>query len=187
MTTQRVKTLRDLTEEQEIHRAIRVDHAGEYGAQMIYLGQIAVFKNKKDSKTLELIKHMKAQEDVHFDYFNNEIIKNKVRPTLMQPIWQICGFALGATTALMGKKAAMACTVAVEEVIDEHYQEQLNILSNLQNCDSLKEKIEQFRKEELEHRDIGLQNEAEELALYKPLTFLVKKASKLAIFISSRL
>jgi 3-demethoxyubiquinol 3-hydroxylase len=180
----KIKTLGDLTENQEIERAIRVDHAGEYGAQMIYSGQMAVFKNKKDQETLELIQHMKIQEDAHFNYFNSELVNKKIRPTLMQPVWQICGFALGAATALMGKKAAMACTVAVEEVIDEHYQDQLK---NLQNCDSLKEKIEQFRKEELEHRDIGLENEAEKLALYKPLTFFVKKASKLAIFISSRI
>jgi ubiquinone biosynthesis monooxygenase Coq7 len=171
-------------QQEKLHQAIRVDHAGEYGAKQIYKGQVAVFKLKKDHETAKLIEHMQHQEDVHFDYFNQKMIDQKVRPTLMQPIWQIAGFMLGATTALMGKKAAMACTVAVEEVIDEHYQNQLN---SLENCEELKEKIEQFRKEELEHRDIGLENHAEDLVIYKPLSFIIKSASKLAIAISTKI
>ena len=177
-------TLGDLNEKQEIHQAIRVDHAGEYGAKRIYSGQIAVFKMKKDTETVKLIQHMKEQEDVHFEYFDQAIVKNQVRPTIMQPIWNVAGFALGAVTALMGKKAAMACTVAVEEVIDEHYQNQLD---KLQNCDDLKDNIEKFRQEELEHRDIGLEHNAEDLTFYKPLSFLIKKASKAAILISSKI
>lgn len=174
----------------EIHKAIRVNHAGEYGAKMIYHGQLAVFKIKSDQQNVDLILHMKDQEEVHFDYFNQKIIAGKIRPTLMQPIWKICGLALGATTALMGKKAAMACTVAVEEVIDEHYQKQLDNLPDLpdeKSDDSLKNKIAQFRKEELEHRNIGIENQAQELLIYKPLTFFIKKASKLAILISSKI
>ena len=112
------------------------------------------------------------------------MINEKVRPTLMQPLWQVAGFALGFTTALLGKKAAMACTVAVEEVIDEHYQDQIN---NLDASEELKEKIEQFRQEELEHRDIGLQNYAENSKVYKPLSFIIKNASKLAIAISTKI
>ncbi|MFT5702834.1 MAG: ubiquinone biosynthesis monooxygenase Coq7, partial [Rickettsiales bacterium] len=166
---------------EKLHQALRVNHAGEYGAKQIYQGQLTVFKLKKDQETVDLIKHMKEQEDVHFNYFNQKIIDEKVRPTLMQPFWKAAGLALGVTTALMGKKAAMACTVAVEEVIDEHYQEQLQNL----DCDQeIKEKIEQFRLEELEHRDIGLENQAEDLRFYKPLTFIIKNASKLAIKIS---
>ncbi|MFT6106282.1 MAG: ubiquinone biosynthesis monooxygenase Coq7 [Rickettsiales bacterium] len=168
----------------QIEQAIRVNHAGEYGAKQIYQGQLAVFKIKKDQETVNLISHMKEQEDVHFDYFDKKIIAEKIRPTIMQPLWKIAGFALGATTALMGKKAAMACTVAVEEVIDEHYQEQLR---NLEEKGDLKEKIEQFRQEELEHRDIGLENHAEDLSIYKPLSFIIKKASKLAITISTKI
>lgn len=178
------KNFSNLTKDQKIHQAIRVNHAGEYGAKQIYAGQAAVFKFKKDSETASLINHMKEQEDVHFNYFNQKIIDEKVRPTLMQPIWKVAGFALGATTALMGKKAAMACTVAVEGVIDEHYQNQLN---NLEGCDDLKENIEKFRQEELEHRDIGLKNNAEDLAIYKPLSFMIKNASKLAIAISTKI
>ncbi|MFT6332944.1 MAG: ubiquinone biosynthesis monooxygenase Coq7 [Lentimonas sp.] len=167
----------------QLHSAIRVNHAGEYGAKQIYQGQIAVFKMRNDQETVDLISHMKDQEDVHFEYFNQKIIEQKVRPTIMQPIWKVAGLALGIGTALMGKKAAMACTVAVEEVIDEHYQEQLE---NLEADEELKEKIEQFRQEELEHRDIGLENEAEESPIYKPLTFAIKTASKLAITISKK-
>ncbi len=178
------KILDDLDPNQKLHQALRVNHAGEYGAKQIYKGQLAVFRFKKDQPTVDLIEHMQQQEEEHFDYFNQKIIDEKVRPTLMQPLWQVAGFALGFTTALMGKKAAMACTVAVEEVIDEHYQDQIN---NLEAGEDLKEKIEQFRKEELEHRDIGLQNNAEDLTIYKPLSFLIKNASKLAIAISTKI
>ena len=178
------KVLNDLNQTQKLHQALRVNHAGEYGAKQIYKGQLAVFRFKKDQSTVDLIEHMQQQEEVHFDYFNQKIINEKVRPTLMQPLWQVAGFALGFFTAAIGKKAAMACTVAVEEVIDEHYQEQLN---NLEADDELKEKIEQFRQEELEHRDIGLENHAEDLAIYKPLSFIIKNASKLAIAISTKL
>jgi ubiquinone biosynthesis monooxygenase Coq7 len=179
-----MKNLSDQTPNEQLHEALRVNHAGEYGAKQIYKGQLAFFKLKKDQPTVDLIKHMKDQEDVHFDYFNQKIINEKVRPTLMQPVWQVAGFALGFVTAAMGKKAAMSCTVAVEEVIDEHYQHQLN---NLKADEELKEKIEQFRQEELEHRDIGLQNHAEDLTIYKPLSFLIKNASKLAIAISTKI
>ncbi len=179
-----MKNLNNQTQNQKLHQAIRVNHAGEYGAKQIYKGQLAVFKFKKDQATVDLIEHMQHQEEVHFDYFNQKMINEKVRPTLMQPLWQVAGFALGFVTAAMGKKAAMACTVAVEEVIDEHYQDQLN---NLEASEELKEKIEQFRQEELEHRDIGLQNHAEDLTIYKPLSFIIKNASKLAIAISTKI
>lgn len=179
-----IKYLDDLNQTQKLHQAIRVNHAGEYGAKQIYKGQLAVFRFKKDQQSIDLVEHMKAQEEVHFDYFNQKMINEKVRPTLMQPLWQVAGFALGFTTALLGKKAAMACTVAVEEVIDEHYQDQIN---NLDASEELKEKIEQFRQEELEHRDIGLQNYAENSKVYKPLSFIIKNASKLAIAISTKI
>ena len=178
------KNQENLTKTQKLHQAIRVNHAGEYGAKQIYAGQLAVFKFKEDQKNVDLIQHMKEQEDAHFDYFNQKMIEQKVRPTIMQPFWQIAGFALGFGTALLGKKAAMTCTVAVEEVIDEHYQNQIN---NLEASEDLKEKIEQFRQEELEHRDIGLENQAQDSIIYQPLSFLIKKASKLAIAISSKI
>ncbi len=170
--------------QEKLHEAIRVNHAGEYGAKQIYKGQLAVFELKKDQESVDLIEHMKEQEDIHFDYFDKKIINEKVRPTLMQPVWKVGGFMLGAITAAMGKKAAMACTVAVEEVIDEHYREQLQ---NLNASADLKENIEKFRQEELKHRDIGLQNHAEDFTIYKPLSFVIKNISKAAIAISKKL
>ncbi len=111
-----------------LEEIIRVDHAGEYGATRIYDGQIAIFgKNSKIGKT---IKHMADQEQEHIDKFNELILEHRVRPTVLLPIWNLAGFALGASTALLGEKAAMACTVAVEKVIGEHYQEQLDLLED---------------------------------------------------------
>jgi len=112
----------------KLEEIIRVDHAGEFGAKVIYDGQMMALKMKKDYETIKIVKHMKDQENVHYDYFNAEIKKEKIRPTLMQPIWRVGGFALGFFTALADKKAAMVCTTAVEETIDEHYQEQIKFL-----------------------------------------------------------
>ena len=111
---------------------------------------------------------MKEQELVHLKYFEDEIVKRKIRPTAMYPIWNIAGFALGAATAFMGQKAAYACTVAVEEVIEEHYQEQLN---NLGDEDTgLKTAIEKFKAEETEHKETSLKNEAEQAPGYEVLS-----------------
>lgn len=175
-----------MPDQKKIDEIIRVNHAGEYGAKQIYSGQIAVFKRKNDPETLKLLKHMKEQEDEHFDYFDKQVVKKQIRPTLMQPLWKVAGFALGASTALLGKKAAMACTVAVEEVIDEHYQEQLDILDEKKDKE-LVDKIKKFQAEELEHRDIGIENEAKSLSYYQPLSSLIKSASKLAIKISKKI
>jgi 3-demethoxyubiquinol 3-hydroxylase len=182
---------------QKLSKIIRVDHAGEFGAQVIYKGQIAALKLKKDEQSLELVKHMKEQEDEHFEYFNAAIKSEKVRPTIMQPIWGAAGFGLGFVTAMMGKKSAMACTVAVEEVIDEHYQAQLKELEEeklkntnqdeINKINALQEKIEKFRQEELEHRDIGIDHDAQDLKFYQPLTSLIKMASKTAIFTSTKI
>ena len=127
---------------------------------------------------------MKEQEDVHFDYFDAEIRKKKIRPTVMQPVWRIGGFALGFFTALLDKRAAMACTTAVEEVIDEHYKSQLN---TLEKEEELKTKIEKFCSEELEHRDIGYENKAAELSYFKPLTRFIKATTRFAIAVSKRI
>jgi ubiquinone biosynthesis monooxygenase Coq7 len=180
----------------KLQEIIRVDHAGEFGAKVIYSGQIAALKLKKDHETIELIKHMKEQEDAHFNYFNDEISNKKVRPTVMQPIWRVGGFALGFFTALLDKKAAMVCTTAVEETIDEHYQEQIKSLEKEAEflseekkleINNLKEKIEKFRKEELEHRDIGYENHAKDLSYFKPLSCFIKGATKFAIAVSKRI
>jgi len=173
-----------ISNQKKIHEIIRVNHAGEFGAKVIYAGQMAALKLKKDYKTLKIVEHMKEQEDVHFDYFDAEIRKKKIRPTVMQPVWRIGGFALGFFTALLDKRAAMACTTAVEEVIDEHYKSQLN---TLEKEEELKTKIEKFCSEELEHRDIGYENKAAELIYFKPLTGFIKATTRFAIAVSKRI
>ena len=172
----------DLDAETRLARMIRVDHAGEYGARRIYEGQLAVLGKSACAPTL---KHMHEQELVHLSTFEDLMVSHRVRPTLLQPVWHVAGFALGAATALLGEKAAMACTVAVEEVIDQHYAGQHEQLEDDQAA--LKDTIETFRQEELEHRDIGLQHGAEETPGYELLTGAVKAGSRLAIWLSERL
>ena len=171
------------TDKAILSEIIRVDHAGEYGATRIYDGQIAVFG--KDSKIGKTIKHMADQEQEHIDKFNQLIIEKRVRPTVLLPIWNIAGFALGAGTAMMGEKAAMACTVAVEKVIGEHYKEQQNLLEDDEK--DLKKTIAKFEKDELEHHDIGLEHDAENAPGYKVMTKIIEIGCKTAIAISKKI
>lgn len=168
--------------EEIVERIIRVDHAGEYGAKRIYQGQLAVLGKSEHGPIIE---HMAEQEQEHLDYFSKEIGDRGVRPTALLPVWHAAGFALGAATALMGPRAAMACTVAVEEAIDEHYQNQLDTLG--EDEAPMKEAIARFREEELEHRDIGLEREAELAPGYEVMSHLIKRGSKLAIWLSERI
>ncbi|MEH6403512.1 MAG: demethoxyubiquinone hydroxylase family protein [Sneathiella sp.] len=172
----------DLTAKERIEQILRVDHAGEFGAVRIYEGQYAVLKNSEDAATIQ---HMKEQEEVHRAKFEQLLGERRVRPTLLSPIWSVAGYALGAGTALLGKEAAMACTEAVEEVIDEHYQHQLEELG--EDEAELKTVIKQFRDEEIEHRDIARANGAAEAPGYELLTTAVKTGSKLAIWLSTRI
>ena len=126
-------------------RMIRVDHAGEFGAQQIYAGQLAVLGASTAADDLE---HMRAQEVAHLRHFEKLMVDRRVRPTVLHPLWQAAGFALGAGTALMGEKAAMACTIAVEEVIDEHYAQQINELRADPAERELADDLERFRQEE---------------------------------------
>ncbi len=171
----------DLTPRQDLEQMIRVDHAGEYGASRIYAGQIAVLGRGAKG---DILRHMKAQEQVHLDSFSEMIARRRVRPTALLPIWNIAGFALGAVTAAMGEKAAMACTVAVEESIDEHYAAQSARLGDDEA--PLRETIETFRAEELEHRDIGLANGAEQAFAYRLLTRVIKVGCRVAIAVSEK-
>jgi ubiquinone biosynthesis monooxygenase Coq7 len=171
----------DLTPAETVARMIRVDHAGEYGASRIYAGQLAVLGRGEKG---DILRHMKAQEQVHLDTFGAMIAKRRVRPTALLPFWHLAGFALGAATAALGVRAAMACTVAVEEAIDEHYSEQSAILGDDEAA--LRDTIETFRAEELEHRDIGLANEAELTPGYRLLTAVIKAGCKVAIKVSER-
>jgi len=171
----------DLTREQLIARMIRVDHAGEYGARRIYEGQLAVLGRSPSGPA---IAEMHAQEARHLETFEALIAERRVRPTALQPLWHLAGFALGAATALMGEKAAMACTVAVEEVIDEHYARQIERLGDDEA--ELRASLEDFRADELAHRDAGLSHGAAETPGYEPLSAAIKTGSRLAIWLSER-
>jgi ubiquinone biosynthesis monooxygenase Coq7 len=175
----------DLPREDELARMIRVNQAGEYGARRIYEGQLAVMgRNHPNHDT---VKHMHEQELRHLETFDRLVSERRVRPTALQPIWHIAGFALGAATAMMGDRAAMACTVAVEEVIDEHYAKQSERLEEDRNEADLRDTIEEFRAEELEHRDTALEHGAEQAPGYEVLTAAVKTGSRLAIWLSERI
>jgi ubiquinone biosynthesis monooxygenase Coq7 len=165
-----------------IDRVLRVDHAGEYGATRIYAGQLAVVGHRRSG---EAIRHMAAQEAEHLQTFEKLVVERRARPTLLQPLWRVVGFALGAGTALLGERAAMACTVAVEETIDEHYSKQIAALGDDEA--PLRDTLEQFRREELEHRDIGLAHGATAAPAYPLLSRAIKAGSRLAIWLSERL
>lgn len=171
----------DLTPEDDTERMIRVDHAGEYGAVRIYAGQMAVLRRKPEAP---VIRDMAAQEDRHLDRFNKMIAARHVRPTAFAPIWHVGGYLLGAGTALLGTRAAMACTVAVEEVIDAHYGAQADRLG--ERDPELKGVIEEFQADEQDHRDTALAHEAQRAPAYPLLTAVVKSISRGAIWISER-
>ena len=172
----------DLSQSDLVERFIRVNHAGEFGAKRIYEGQLAVLKDTKDAAVIE---HMKVQELHHLETFEKLIVERKVRPTVLHPLWNVAGFALGVGTALLGPKAAMACTVAVEEVIDEHYADQAAQLTEDER--ELKETINRFRDEELEHRDTAIDLGGKTTPGYPVLRRTIRAGSKLAIWLSERL
>jgi ubiquinone biosynthesis monooxygenase Coq7 len=163
---------------------IRVNQAGEHGATRIYAGQMAVLKNKED---LDILRTMADQEQDHLEKFNRLIIEHQVRPTLLQPVWHIAGYALGVATALLGREAAYACTIAVEEVIDEHYQDQLNSLEIEAPSGDLIDTIRTCREDEIHHKDIAIEQGGREANGYALLTTTIKSASRLAIWLSKRL
>lgn len=159
---------------------LRVDHAGEYGANRIYEGQLLVLGKSKLAPTL---KHMLEQEQQHLKKFNELLLENKTRPSALLPLWHIAGLALGVGSALLGEKAAMACTVAVEETIDEHYKQQLDVIEDAE----LKKTVSKFRDEEIEHRDTGLAYNAEQMFGYKLFTGIIKTGAKASIWLAKRI
>ncbi|MEA2744863.1 MAG: 3-demethoxyubiquinol 3-hydroxylase [Acetobacteraceae bacterium] len=171
----------DLTAAEATERMIRVDHAGEYGATRIYAGQLAVLGRGRKG---DILRHMQAQEQEHLRTFNTMIADRRVRPTAMLPFWHLAGFALGAVTAAMGDRAAMACTVAVEEAIDEHYGAQLERLDSSEP--ELRRTVQMFRAEELQHREIGLEHDAERAPGYRLMSRVIKAGCRVAITISER-
>ena len=174
----------DPSKEEYVERLIRVDHAGEYGAVRIYEGQLAILGKKPSGP---IVQHMLEQEKAHLATFDKMINERRVRPTALMPLWHVAGFALGAATAMMGERAAMACTVGVEEAIDEHYQSQIEALEPYSDEANLRETCVKFREEELEHRDTGLDHGAKQVPGYEVLTGAIKAGSKLAIWLSKRI
>ncbi|MDX2142154.1 MAG: demethoxyubiquinone hydroxylase family protein [Rhodospirillaceae bacterium] len=172
----------DPSREELLAQMIRVNQAGEFGAKRIYEGQLAVLG---DSDAAPILKDMLAQEQQHLDRFNTLIAERGVRPTALEPLWNVAGFALGAATALMGREAAMACTVAVEDVIGEHYAEQAASLGDDET--ELRTTIESFRRDEMHHRDVSLREGAEKAPAYPVLTGAIKAGTRLAIWLSKRI
>lgn len=172
----------DLNEQEKLHQALRVNQAGEYGAIRIYQGQLAVLKN---SPAATLVQNMLQQEQKHLDIFNQLLCQEKVRPTFLQPLWHMAGYGLGAVTAIMGVEAAMACTVAVEEVIDRHYQDQLEKLSPHQA--DLKAIIAECRADECHHRDTALENHATQAPAYPVLKAVIQGLTRTAIRLSKKI
>lgn len=162
---------------------IRVDQAGEFGAIRIYAGQLAVLGDRHPAA--RQIAGMAAQEERHRAFFDRMIAERGVRPTALQPFWKVAGFALGAVTAAIGPKAAMACTAAVETEIDKHYSEQLEQLGD--SDPELSDAIRQFQAEELEHRDTALAHGAEQAVAYPLLSGLIRLGCKVAIATAKRI
>jgi ubiquinone biosynthesis monooxygenase Coq7 len=172
----------DPSEETSVAQMLRVDHAGEYGAARIYAGQLAVLRR---SDTAPVLREMQAQEQVHLARFSELIARRRVRPTALLPLWHLAGFALGAATAALGERAAMACTVAVEEAIDAHYADQIAGLDDSES--ELRGTLVKFRDDELQHRDIALQHGAEQAPGYRLLSAAIKAGCRVAIRISERI
>ncbi len=168
-----------------VEEFIRVDHAGERGAVKIYEGQLlalnTIVKNDNLKKTIE---DMKEHEIEHCKFFEKEIKKRNIKPTKFLPLWDLLGVGLGFGSTILGKKAAMLCTASVEEVIDEHYQDQINKLGPEEK--NLKTKIIKFREDELHHKDIAYEEGATKKGIYSIMDKIIKTGSKLAIRISEK-
>ena len=169
----------------KVDEFIRVDHAGERGAVKIYEGQLLALNTLvKDENLKKTIEEMKMHEKEHCDFFENEIKKRKIKPTKFLPLWELLGVGLGFSSTLLGKKVAMLCTASVEEVIDEHYQNQINQLDSKEK--DLKKKIIKFREDELHHKDIAYEKGATKKGFYLIIDKIIKTGSKLAINISEK-
>tara|TARA_B100001105_G_C22181144_1_gene352827 strand:+ start:146 stop:679 length:534 start_codon:yes stop_codon:yes gene_type:complete len=174
------------TNKKTLEEIIRVDHAGERGAIKIYEGQLLALKTIKQDKSLEeKIEEMKEQEKEHLEYFEREIQKRKIKPTYFLPLWDVMSITLGFGTALLGKKAAMLCTASVEEVIEDHYQSQLKKLGNDEAA--LKAKIEKFKDDEVDHKNIAYETGATNKGLYSIMDKVIKTGSRIAITISEKI
>ena len=174
------------TNKNKIKEFIRVDHAGERGAIKIYEGQLLALNTFiKDENLKKKIEEMKVHEKEHCDYFEAEIKKRNIEPTKFLPLWDLLGVGLGFGSTILGKKAAMLCTASVEEVIDEHYANQIKVLEIDEK--KLKDKITKFREDELNHKDIAYKEGATKKGIYSVLDKIIKTGSKIAINISEKI
>ena len=174
------------TNKKILEEIIRVDHAGERGAIKIYEGQLLALKTiKQDIKLKNAIEEMKEHEKEHLEYFEKEIQKRKVKPTYLLPLWDVMGVALGFGTVLLGKKAAMLCTASVEEVIENHYENQLKKLGNDEM--DLKAKIEKFKGDEVNHKNIAYESGATNKGFYSIMDKVIRTGSRIAITISEKI
>jgi len=174
------------TDQKILEEIIRVDHAGERGAIKIYEGQLLALKTiKQDEKLKEIIEEMKDQEKEHLEYFEKEIRKRNMKPTYLLPLWDLVGVSLGFGTALLGKKAAMLCTASVEEVIEKHYENQIKKIGDDEN--DLKIKIEKFKTDEVNHKNIAFDSGASKTGIYSLMDKIIKTGSKIAITISEKI
>ena len=174
------------TDQKILEEIIRVDHAGERGAIKIYEGQLLALKTiKQDEKLKDIIEEMKDHEKEHLEYFEKEIQKRNMKPTYFLPLWDLMGISLGFGTALLGKKAAMLCTASVEEVIENHYENQLVKLGKDEK--ELKEKIKKFKSDEIDHKNIAYDNGATNKGIYSVMDKVIKTGSRIAITISEKI
>ena len=174
------------TDKKTLEEIIRVDHAGERGAIKIYEGQLLALKTIKQDETLKnKIEEMKEQEKEHLEYFEKEIQKRKIKPTYLLPLWDVMSVTLGFGSALLGKRATLLCTASVEEVIDEHYQNQLKKLGSDEK--DLKKKIEEFKKDEINHKNIAYEAGATNKGLYSIMDKVIRTGSRIAITISEKI
>jgi len=174
------------TNPKKLEEFIRVDHAGERGAIKIYEGQLLALSTLvKDEDLKKTIINMKKHEEVHCDFFENEIKKRNIKPTKLLPLWDLLGLGLGFSSTIIGKKAAMLCTASVEEVIDVHYKNQINQIGSDEK--NLKNSIIKFREDELHHKDIAYNKGASKKGFYSLIDKVIKTGSKLAIKVSEKI
>ena len=176
----------DKTNKKTLEEIIRVDHAGERGAIKIYEGQLLALKTfKKDDELKRKIEDMREHEKEHFEFFDKEIQKRNIKPTKLLPLWDLLGVGLGFGSTILGKKAAMLCTASVEEVIQEHYANQIKQLQSDEK--KLKDKIIKFREDEIDHKDIAYEEGATKQGPYSILDNIIKTGSRIAISISEKI
>ena len=174
------------TNKKKLEEFIRVDHAGERGAIKIYEGQLLALNTiVRNEELKKKIGEMKKHEEEHSNFFENEIEKRNIKPTKFLPLWDLLGLGLGFGSTILGKKAAMLCTASVEEVIDEHYKNQIDQIEVDEK--NLKEKIIKFRQDELDHKDIAYEEGATKKGLYAITDKVIKTGSKVEIKISEKI